>query len=328
MLRTSPDRFDHSSGSACRQRFLTVWSPHVTLSVGHAGSLNRQHASQVGGLAVVAIGAAAFIRWWVPLSLLSNWGSAFVTVKPTTALCVAALGLALVHPGKDSRLAFAIGLAVAAIALLDLLDRIGIDSGIIRLNGLLVPQAAASGPETSFRLINGEPVSLALAGGSLALSRFERYHFAAIALGVLTVVIQVFSLLARLSGVQTFYGEVATPTPLTVVGMLCASIAIVLRIGAMRGLRKPRPLWQLQVLLGCAITAPLLLFGLYTGLRITDAQLRDVRSELMSEARILSAGVDRVVIGEIERLQALAASLSLRGLLRRATKRSRIAATA
>src|SRR5258706_16132101 len=80
----------------------------------------------------------------------------------------------------------------------------------------------------------------------------------------------------------------------------------------MPGLRKPRPLWQLQVMLGCAIIAPLLLFGVYTGIRITDAQLREVWNVLMSEARILSAGVDRVIIGEIERLQALAASPSLR----------------
>src|SRR5260370_34021294 len=80
----------------------------------------------------------------------------------------------------------------------------------------------------------------------------------------------------------------------------------------MPALRKPRPLWQLQVMLGCAIIAPLLLFGVYTGIRITDAQLRDIRDDLMSEARILSAGVDRQIIGEIERLQALAASPSLR----------------
>src|SRR5260221_3548933 len=54
------------------------------------------------------------------------------------------------------------------------------------------------------------------------------------------------------------------------------------------------------------------LFGVYTGIRITDAQLREVRNVLMSEARILSAGVDREIIGEMERLQALAASPSLR----------------
>src|SRR6266852_3828321 len=80
----------------------------------------------------------------------------------------------------------------------------------------------------------------------------------------------------------------------------------------MPGLRKPRPLWELQVMLGCAIIAPLVLFGLYTGIRITDAQLRNVREDLAIEARTLSAGVDRVFIGEIERLQALAASPSLR----------------
>jgi hypothetical protein len=123
---------------------------------------------------------------------------------------------------------------------------------------------------------------------------------------------QVFALFAYLSGVHTFYGSVETPRPLTAVGLLCFVIAIVLRIGAMPALRKPRPLWQLQVMLGCAIIAPLLLFGVYTGIRITDAQLREVRNVLMSEARILSAGVDRVIIGEIERLQALAASPSLR----------------
>ena len=39
--------------------------------------------------------------------------------------------------------------------------------------------------------------------------------------------------------------------------------------------------------------------GLYTGIRITDAQLRDVRKDLAIEARSLSAGVDRVIIGEI-----------------------------
>ncbi len=80
----------------------------------------------------------------------------------------------------------------------------------------------------------------------------------------------------------------------------------------MPALRKPRPLWHLLIMLGCAIIAPLVLFGLYTGIRITDAQLREVRNELVSEASILSAGVDRQIIGEIERLQALAASPSLR----------------
>src|SRR6266852_4053081 len=263
-------------------------------------SPKRQHAGQAAGFAAVAIATAAFISWWVSLPLLSSWGSGFASVKPETAACLVALGLALVHSGKNSRLAFALGLAVAAIATLDLLDRFDIDFGINRLNHLLVPRAAAPGPETSFRMINGVPVALALVGGSLALSRFERFHFAAAALGLLAGVMQVFALLAYLSGIHTFYGSVGTPRPPTAVGLLCVVIAIVLRIGAMPALRKPRPLWQLQVTLGCAIIAPLLLFGVYTGIRITDAQLREVRDNLMSEARTLSAGVDRVFIGEIE----------------------------
>src|SRR5258708_3758188 len=214
----------------------------------------------------------------------------FATVKPVVAFCLVTLGLALMHPGKNSRLALAVGLAVAAIAALDLLDRFGIDLGINRLNRLLVPRAAVPGPETSFRMINGVPLALVLAGGSLALSRFERYHFAATALGALAGAIQVFALLAYLSGTYTFYGSIRTPTPLTAVGLLCVAGAIVLRVGTMPGLRKPRPLWQLQVMLGCAIIAPLLLFGLYTGIRITDAQLHDVRENLAIEARTLSAG--------------------------------------
>jgi PAS domain S-box-containing protein len=76
-------------------------------------------------------------------------------------------------------------------------------------------------------------------------------------------------------------------------------------------LRKSRPLWHLLVVLGCAIVAPLLLFGGYAGFRVTDAQLRAVQEDLAIEARNLSANVDREIIGEIERLQALAASPSL-----------------
>src|SRR5258707_7256039 len=270
---------------------------HMTL-FARVRSLKRQHASQVAGFAAVAIAAAALISWWVAPPMLSSWGSGFATMRPMTALCLTALGLALVYPGKNSRFGLAVGLAVAAIAVLDLLDRFGIDSGINRLNSLLVPRAAVPGPETSFSVINGVPVALALAGASLALSRFERYHFAATALGGLAGLMQVFNLFAYLSGVHTFYGSVETPRPLTAVGLLCVVIAIVLRIGAMPALRKPRPLWQLQVMLGCAIISPLLLVGVDTGIRITDAQLREVRNGLMSEARILSAGGDLEIIGE------------------------------
>jgi hypothetical protein len=43
------------------------------------------------------------------------------------------------------------------------------------------------------------------------------------------------------------------------------------------GTSQARP--NLLIMLGCANIAPLPLFGLYTGIRITDAQLREVRHE-------------------------------------------------
>jgi hypothetical protein len=95
----------------------------------------------------------------------------------------------------------------------------------------------------------------------------------------------------ELSGGHTFYGSIRTPTPLTAVGVHCVAGAIVLRGGTMPALRKSRPLWlwQLQVMLGCAIIAPLLLFSVYTGIRITDAQLRDVRENLVVRRRHVMA---------------------------------------
>src|SRR5260370_595817 len=99
-----------------------------------------------------------------------------------------------------------------------------------------------------------------------------------------------FPVFAYLGGFHPFSGSVWPPGPATAVGLLCVAIAIVLRIGAMPALGKPRPLWHLLVMLGCAIIAPLLLFGVYTGIRITDAQLREVRENLAIEDATLSAG--------------------------------------
>src|SRR5262249_8390969 len=134
--------------------------------------LKRQHASGAAGIAAVIIAAAVLIGWWGGLPTLSSGGSGFATVKPVTALCLTVLGLALVHPGKNSRFAFAIGLAVAAVAALDLgQDLFGFDFGIDRW---LVPRTALPGSgDPSFRMINGMPVAIALAGASLVLSRFD-----------------------------------------------------------------------------------------------------------------------------------------------------------
>jgi PAS domain S-box-containing protein len=268
-----------------------------------ASSLKRQRASQVAAFAAVTIAAAALTGGWLGLPLLSSWG----TLKPVTAVCLAALGLSLIHPGKGSPFALPIGLAVAALAVFDLF---GVDLGI---NRWLVPLAAGPGHEAdSFQMINGMPLAIALAGGSLALIRFEGHHFAATALGGLVGVMAAFALLAHLTGIHIRYGWFKPPALPTAVGVLCVAGALVLQIGTTPALRKPQPLWHLLVMLGCAIVAPLLLFGAYAGARVTDEQLRLVRNDLMSEARTMSAEVDREIVGEIERLQALAASPSLR----------------
>ena len=90
----------------------------MTLFVGQAGDLRRERASQAAGFVAVAIGAVALIGWWAGLPLLSSWGSGLPSVRPVGAVALAALGLALMHPGKDSRVAFAVGLAVTALAAL------------------------------------------------------------------------------------------------------------------------------------------------------------------------------------------------------------------
>jgi len=156
--------------------------------------------------------------------------------------------------------------------------------------------------------------ALALAGSSLAFSRFAAHRLAATVLGGIASAIAVFALLDHLTGIDALYGwaSVSSPALPTAVGLLCVAGGVLLRIGTMPVLRKSRKLWHLLVMLGCAIVAPLLLFGAYAGFRIADAQLLDDREDLTITARSLSAGVEREIVGEIERLLALAASASLR----------------
>jgi PAS domain S-box-containing protein len=277
------------------------------------GSLNREHASQFAGLAAATIGAAVLIGGWAGLPLLSSWGAGFPPMRPSAALCIAALGLALVHPGKQWLFAFAIGLAVVAVAAIGLgLILFNIDPGIDRW--LAAGTAVEGAGPVSFRVAKVVAVALGLAGGALALSRFERHRLAATILGSIAGAIAAFALLGYLAGIDTLYGSVSvsSPTLPATVGLLCVATGIILRIGTMPVLRQSRPLWHLLVMLGCAIVAPLLLFGAYAGFRIADAQFDQVGRDLTIEARALSANVDREIIGEIERLQALAASPSLR----------------
>ena len=117
----------------------------MTLFVGQVGSLKRQRASQAAGFAAVTIAVAALIGWWAGLPLLSSWGSGFPPVRPLGALSLTALGLALMHPGKDSRVAFAFGLTVAALGALGLgLALFNVELGL-GINRWLAPWAAVPG---------------------------------------------------------------------------------------------------------------------------------------------------------------------------------------
>jgi len=279
----------------------------VTPFVGLADGLKRRRASQVAGFVAAMIAATALVGWWAGMPLLSSWGSGFATVKPVVALCLAALGLALVYSGKDARLAFPIGLAVVVLAALGL--------GVALLEVELGIDHWLAGPgAASFRVTNTAMLALGLAGGSLALSRFERHRLAATILAGIAGAIAVFALLGYLTGIDTLYGSASVRSPPlpTTVSLLCVAGGIILHSGTMPALRKPRPSWHLLVMLGCAIIAPPLLFGVYAGVSVGDAQFDEVRSELRNEARTLSAEVDREIIGEIGRLEALAASPSLR----------------
>jgi PAS domain S-box-containing protein len=285
----------------------------MTLFADLVCSLKRQHASQAAGFVAVTIGAAVLIGLWVGLPVLSSWGPGLSPTRPSAALCLGALGLALLHPGKDSRFAFAVGIVVVAIAAIGLaLMLLNHDP---RIDWWLASRAAVEGSGAiSFRVSKVAALALGLAGGSLALGCFERHRLAATVLGGIVGTFAVFALLGYLSGIDTLYGSAAVSSPAlpTTVGLLCVAVGIILRIGTIPAPRKRRPLWHLLIILGCAIVAPLLLFGAYAGYGIADAQLRQVRENLTIEASTLSGNVDREITGEIERLRALAASLSLR----------------
>jgi PAS domain S-box-containing protein len=292
---------------------LLTTGAYVTSFVGLAGRLKRQRASQVAGFVAMTIAAVALIGWGASLPLLSRWGAGFATVKPVMALCLAALGLALLHPGKGSRFAFAVGLAVAVFAALGLaVVFFNIELDIDRW--LAPGEPSFRTTVASLRVTNAATLALAFAGGSLALSRFERHRLAATLLGCLAGAIALFVLLGYLTGIDTLYGSASVRPPAlpTTVCLLSIAGGIVIGIGTMPEFRKPRPLWHLLVMLACAVIAPLLLFGVYTGFSIGDGQFDEVRKELSSKARTLSAQVDRDIIGEIGRLEALAASPALR----------------
>ena len=157
-------------------------------------SAERQTATQAAGLAAVTIAAVVLIGWWTGLLILSSWGAGFPPMRPLGALCLAAMGLALVRPGKHSRLPFAVGLVVAGFAALGLaLVLFNVDVGT--MNRLLVTSAAVPelGTATS-RAATAGTVALGLAGGALALSGFEPHRFTATMLASIAGTIAVFAL--------------------------------------------------------------------------------------------------------------------------------------
>jgi PAS domain S-box-containing protein len=284
----------------------------VTL-VGLAGSVTgnlRQRTSRIAGVAAAMIAAAVLVGGWAGLPLLASWGAGLPAMRPPGALCLAALGLALAFPGRDQRFAVVIGTVVAGLAAFLLTAAlsnadVGIDWLALR----------SPGPEgTAFRIVHASTVAFVLTGAALALSPHGRCRLAATVLAGMAAAIALFALLNYLTGIDTLHvaARLASPPLPTAVSLLCVACGILLRIGAMPALRRPRPLWQLLAVLGCAILMPLLLFGAYAEVSIADAQLAAARRSLMHEARAVSAEYDRQIEGEINRLKALAASPSLR----------------
>jgi hypothetical protein len=174
--------------------------PYVTLFVGQASSLKRQRASQVAGFVAAMIGATVLIGWWAGLPQLYSWGSAFPPMRPFAALTLGALGLALVHPGKELRVAFVVGLAAVAVGAVGL-GLMLLDLGP-RIDPWLASWAAEEGSgTTSFRVAKVAALALGLAGGSLALGCFERHRLAATMLGSIVGIFAVFDLRGYLSGI-------------------------------------------------------------------------------------------------------------------------------
>ncbi len=250
----------------------------------------------------------ALVGWWTGLPLLSAWDLR-TPVRPPAALALAVLGLALLYPGRDRRVAFAAGLAVAAAA-------------VLRLSAILLsvewgnPGVPAAGPEpgAAFQIPHATLFVLALAGGALALSRSERRRLAATVLAGLAGVIAVLALLGYLTGVNMLYGHelLSVPPPPTAVALLCVACGIILQTGRMPAQNTPQPLWRLLLGAGCMAAAPLLLFGAYAGIRVADAQFDQARKHLLNEVRAIAADIDRMTAAEIEKLQGLAVSPSLR----------------
>jgi hypothetical protein len=145
----------------------------------------------------VAIAAAALAGQWADLL---GWGAGLPVVTPFAAGCLAALGLAFIRPG-DPVLAIAAGLAVAAVAAVDL--ALAIAGGGLRIG----PDMTAT---TLYLMPTPTALCLMLASSALVLSRFEPHDLAAAVLAGIASAIAVLVLLGYLTGVNTLYTVTST----------------------------------------------------------------------------------------------------------------------
>jgi len=269
MLKASPD------GSNRRSERLSalVSGAHVTRFVGQAGSLNSHHASQAAGFATMTIAGARSSAGGSGCRLAVELGLGLRHHAPGDGLVPRILGLALVHPGKDSRFAFAVGLAVAVVAALDLSQILfNVEPAIDRW---LVPRAPVPQPgAASFRVANATVLAFGLAGGSLALGSCERCRLAATVLGGIAGAIAVFALLGYLIVSTRLYG------PASITRLHCDRCRPPLRYwrdhpADRNDARAPQAAAVVAFAghAGMRNRAPLLLLGVYAGIRIADAQL-------------------------------------------------------
>jgi hypothetical protein len=129
--------------------------PRVT-QFGQPGGLNRQCASQAVGFAALAIAVAVLIGWRVGLPLLTRWGS-WYSAGPFAVPMLAAFGLALVCPGKNSRFAFGVGLAGIVYAAVGLVVvHFDIELGIERWLAPRAPLAAEITARAAAELAPGD----------------------------------------------------------------------------------------------------------------------------------------------------------------------------
>jgi hypothetical protein len=113
------------------------------------------------------------------------------------------------HPGKDLRVAVAVGLVTAISAALGLV--LVLSNVELGINRWLALEAAV--PPGAFRVASVALATFVLVGSSLALSRFERHRLTATLFAGLAGAIAVFALLGYVTGIDTLYGSVSLNSP-------------------------------------------------------------------------------------------------------------------